>query len=84
MLRVRIKKTDVIGKEFLVLIRSNEDTFNVYDDKGYKFNSSLECDTVFTLTTNAGKNALKGGFKKYNKNGVAIIKSDQIMLNAFN
>ena len=80
---VGLSPADIYKKEFLVLVSSNEDTPNIFDDKGYRFNENNVCDLVFTLTTNGGRNALKGGFKKYNKNGMAVIKTDQVMLDAF-
>ena len=56
-------------------VRSNEDTPNVYDDKFYLFFNDAFVD-VITGTTHAGGEVLKGGFLKYNKVGAFILKSD--------
>lgn len=56
-------------------VRSNEDTPNVYDDKFYLFFNDAFVD-VITGTTHAGGDVLKGGFLKYNKVGAFILKSD--------
>lgn len=56
-------------------IRSNEDTSNVYDDKFYLFKGT-EFILVTTGTTNAGKPALINGWKKVNKKGAFVLKSD--------
>jgi hypothetical protein len=56
-------------------VRSNEDTPNVYDDKFYIFDHD-KCVDVLTGTTNCGLPALKGGYKKYNKHGAFVLKSD--------
>ena len=56
-------------------VRSNEDLFNTYDDKFYIFQGKKFIE-VMTGTTNPGSTFIKGGFKKYNKNGVAIVKAD--------
>ncbi len=60
---------------WLLGVQSNEDKFNTFDDKFYLFKG-----TKFILatsgTTNAGKSAIFG-FEKYNKLGVAVIKTDE-------
>ena len=60
-----------------VWIRSNEDQFNVFDDKMYVFHGT-EFKMVARATTNAGKNGLKN-FESYNADGVAVLKADVIV-----
>lgn len=57
-------------------VRSNEDTPNVFDDKFYLFFNDAFVD-VISGTTNAGSPILKGGFKKYNKKGAFVLKSNE-------
>lgn len=61
---------------WLLAVRSQEDTFNAFDDKVYLFNGT-KCELVTSCTTNPGGPALLGGWKKYSKAGAAIIKSDE-------
>ena len=66
----------IIPEGYWILgVRSNEDTPNVYDDKFYIFKGEKNVD-VLTGTTNCGTPALKGGYKKYNKHGAFVLKSD--------
>ena len=67
--------TNIPKGRWILGVRSNEDLFNTYDDKFYIFQGKKFID-VMTGTTNAGEVFIKGGFKKYNKNGVAIVKAD--------
>ena len=60
---------------WLLGVRSKEDITDVFDDKIYVY-SGTTFKAVLKATTNPGKVYLKGGFKKYNKDGVAILKSD--------
>jgi len=60
---------------WILAIRSNEDVFDVFDDKFYIFKGSEFID-VMTGTTNTGSYGLKA-FTKWNKNGAAIIKSNE-------
>lgn len=60
---------------WICAIRSNEDTYNVYDDKIYIFKGS-EFIMVMSGTTNTGGYGLKNFFK-WNKKGAAIIKSNE-------
>jgi hypothetical protein len=62
---------------FIIGVRSHEDEFNVNDDKFYLFNPQKESILVCVGTTNPGKKGLYN-FDEYNKNGVAVIKSDFI------
>lgn len=66
-----------IPKDYWILaVRSNEDTFDVFDDKYYLFKGE-EFILVSTCTTNPGGPSLLGGWKKYNKLGAAVIKADE-------
>jgi hypothetical protein len=56
-------------------IQSNEDKFNNFDDKFYLFKGE-KFVLVTSGTTNAGKSAMMG-FEKYNKLGVAVIKTNE-------
>lgn len=60
---------------WIIGVQSNEDEFNTYDDKFYLF-----CNDNFVMkttgTTNTGKTGLYN-YDSYNKNGVAVIKTDE-------
>lgn len=60
---------------WLLGVQSNEDKFNTFDDKFYLFKGS-DFVLATTGTTNAGKTAMMG-YEKYNKKGVAVIKTDE-------
>ena len=60
---------------WLLGIQSDEDKFNRSDDKFYLFKGE-KFILVTSGTTNAGKTAMMG-FEKYNKLGVAVIKTNQ-------
>ena len=70
---------------FDIWVRSNEDEYNVFDDKVYSFECFPAKDPVFKMvctgTTNAGAVGLKE-FAKYNGLGCAILKSDTIVYNS--
>lgn len=67
-----------IPKDFwLIGVRSNEDAYNVFDDKFYLFQGK-KCISVYLGTTNAGATGLKK-FDTYNKLGVAVLKADTIV-----
>jgi len=76
----RVKSLDsykIIPKDhWLLAVRSNEDLFNTFDDKIYMFKGE-KFVLVTSCTTNPGGPSLLGGWRKYNKNGAAIIKSDE-------
>jgi len=61
---------------WILAVRSKADKPNKFDDKFYIYKGE-KFITVTTGTTNAGKSILKGGFKKYNKKGAAIVKADE-------
>ena len=60
---------------WLLGVRSNEDITDIFDDKIYIYKGT-EFIKVLRATTNPGKVILQGGFKKYNKDGAAVLKSD--------
>jgi hypothetical protein len=79
---------------FIIGVRSEEDTSNVYDDKFYEYEcladgeftmdpSKLMFIRVLTGTTNPGAKILKGGFKSFNKVGAAVLKSDKWYYNVW-
>jgi len=63
-------------------VRSQADIINKFDDKFYIWfsNGNEEINqkfiTVLKGTTNPGYTILKGGFKKYNRLGAAVVKSN--------
>lgn len=61
---------------WILAIRSKEDLFNVFDDVYFLFKGEEQI-LKGSCTTNPGGPALLGGFKKYNKEGAAVIKSDE-------
>lgn len=69
-------------QRWILGVRSNEDTYNTYDDKFYEFKGE-KFISVLTGTTNAGAGVLRGGFLKYNKKGVAILKSEEWYYNVW-
>ena len=60
---------------WLLGIQSNEDKFNVFDDKFYLFKGK-KFILVAPGTTNAGKTAIMG-YERYSKLGVAVIKTNE-------
>lgn len=56
-------------------IRSEEDTEDIFDDKFYLFYGQ-KFVTVMSGTTNPGGSVLRGGFLKYNKKGAFILRSN--------
>jgi hypothetical protein len=67
----------------LVAVRSEEDNFNQFDDKGYLYIPGGEGEPPqfvlqpFRITTNPGAGALLKFFR-YNKDGAAVMKADYI------
>lgn len=64
---------------FLCGVQSNEDTFNKFDDKMYLFHndgSNIKFIMVTSCTTNAGISGIYN-YNKYNRKGVAVIKTNQ-------
>lgn len=56
-------------------VQSNEDAYDLFDDKFYLYHAGTFI-MVLTGTTNAGSKALLN-YKKYNRLGTAIIKTDE-------
>jgi hypothetical protein len=75
--RVRsVQNFNKIPSDYWILgIRSEEDTENVFDDKFYLF-FGQKFIAVMSGTTNPGGSVLRGGFLKYNKAGAFILKSE--------
>tara|TARA_R110001632_G_scaffold76073_1_gene172713 strand:- start:12808 stop:13425 length:618 start_codon:yes stop_codon:yes gene_type:complete len=82
----KVKSLDNFKKipkqRWILGVRSNEDTYNTYDDKFYEFEGE-KFIRVLSGTTNAGGKVLKGGFLKYNKKGTAILKSEEWYYNVW-
>jgi len=69
-----------IPKDYWILgVQSSEDTFDDFDDKFYLFKGE-EFIMVTDGTTNAGKEGLMN-YTKYNKDGVAVIKTNEWFYN---
>ncbi len=62
---------------WVLAVRSKLDLFDQFDDKLYLFKGEV-CELVTSCTTNPGGPVLTGGWKKYTKNGAAIIKSNEV------
>lgn len=60
---------------WLLGVQSNEDGYNIFDDKFYLFKGKQFIDVV-AGTTNAGTTGLKN-YEKYNSRGVAVIKTNE-------
>lgn len=67
--------------EHIIVVRSDEDAPDVYDDKLYLFRGETFID-VMPCTSNSGTYGLLN-FLKWDKNGTAIIKFDEIYYNSF-
>lgn len=63
------------GKYMIIGVQSQEDSFNLFDDKFYVFDGHVFKD-VSTGTTNPGKTALLY-YDKYNLPGSAVWKTDE-------
>lgn len=61
---------------WILAVRSKADKPNKFDDKFYIYKGE-EFITVTTGTTNPGTSILKGGFKRYNRVGAAVVKSNE-------
>lgn len=72
-----------IPKDYWLLgIRSTEDLFDTFDDKVYLFQGE-KFVLVTSCTTHPGGPVLIGGWKKYNKAGAAIVKSEEWYYDVF-
>jgi len=70
-----------IPNYLLIVVRSQEDEPNVFDDKTYLFLFG-KCVKVTSCTSNSGTPSLLGGWKKSNGKGTAVIKSQEIYYDA--
>jgi hypothetical protein len=66
---------------WLIFVRSKEDTPNKYDDKVYLM-KGYNCIKVSSCTTNSGSYGLLN-FRKWNKKGTAVIKFDEWYYNTY-
>jgi len=65
-----------IPKNYWILgVQSNEDGYNIFDDKFYLFKGD-KFISVVSGTTNAGTTGLKN-YNRYNSKGVAVIKTNE-------
>lgn len=73
--------TRQIPTYLLIVVRSQEDEPNVFDDKVYLF---IEGKFVIatSCTSNSGTPSLLGGWKKSNGKGTAVIKANEIYYDA--
>lgn len=62
---------------WIIGIRNPEDNPDKFDDMFYLMKGE-ELILETTGTTNAGVKVLKGGFRKYNKDGAAVLEADRI------
>jgi len=67
---------------WILAVRSKADKPNKFDDKFYIYKEK-EFITVTTGTTNPGTSILKGGFKRYNRVGAAVVKSNEWYYNIY-
>jgi hypothetical protein len=67
---------------WILAVRSKADKPNKFDDKFYIYKGT-DFVRVLTGTTNPGLSILKGGWKKYNKKGAAVVKSNEWYYNIY-
>ena len=67
---------------WILAVRSKADKPNKFDDKFYIYKDT-DFVRVLTGTTNPGLSILKGGWKKYNKKGAAVVKSNEWYYNIY-
>lgn len=73
--------THVPENMHIIVVRSKEDAYDVYDDKLYLFRKD-KCISVMSCTSNSGGYGLKN-YIKWNKLGTAVIKFDEVYYDAF-
>ena len=61
---------------WIIFVRSANPISDRFDDKAYLYKKERFLMRT-TCTTHAGKSILKGGFKKYNSKGAAVMKADE-------
>jgi hypothetical protein len=74
--------TKVPSRYHIVGVRSLADETDKFDDTFYLF----EGETLIMMTsgtTNPGAKILKGGFRRYNKDGAAVLEADRIYYNVW-
>lgn len=69
--------THIPGGYWIIGVRSSADIPDHFDDMFYLMKGE-ELIMETTGTTNPGLKILKGGFRKYNKDGAAVVESDRI------
>lgn len=69
-------------KQLVIGVRSKDDQTNIFDDKLYVF-INKEFKLVTSCTTHPGGPILMGGWKKFNKDGAAILKTDEVYHDAY-
>ena len=67
---------------WIIGVRNPEDNPDKFDDTFYLMRGE-ELIVETTGTTNAGVSILQGGYKKYNKEGAAIVESNRIYYNVW-
>lgn len=72
----------VPGGYWAVAVRSAADLTDSYDDKFYLYQGDRFV-LATSCTTNPGRPALMGGWRRYNKVGAALIKADEWYYDAF-
>jgi len=71
-----------IPKNLVIGVRSKDDATNIFDDKLFVY-INKEFRLVASCTTNPGGPILMGGWKKFNSDGAAILKADEIYYDAY-
>jgi hypothetical protein len=74
--------TGIPKGRWILGVRSQEDTPNYFDDKFYEFHGE-KFIRVVSGTTNPGASILKGGYKRYNTIGAAVVKADEWYYNVW-
>jgi hypothetical protein len=75
-------KSKGLPKNLIIAVRSEEDTPNVFDDKMYVYLDN-KFQFVTSCTTNPGGPILTGGWRKFNKLGAAVLKSNEVYYDAY-
>jgi hypothetical protein len=82
----RVKKLasfkEIPKGRWILGVRSKEDIPNYFDDKFYEFQGE-KFIRVVTGTTNPGASILKGGYKRYNTIGAAVVEADRWYYNVW-
>lgn len=79
----KLKDFDYIpGGYWIIGIRNPHDSTDKFDDMFYLMHGESIIMTT-TGTTNPGAKILKGGFRRYNNDGAAVVESDRIYYNVW-